>query len=291
MITKNDIHISRPIKYRLSYHNKGYTTIQVLTGQYQDVWKDSFSFVGQDSDAGATPINQRFGANAVNFYAQLGLLGHNGIDWNAIHGTCLYAPIDGTVISVVTDKTDKGYGQNIDILSDEINIDGKKYRFEVVEGHLCAEYVSVGQRVTRGQFIGLCDNTGKYTTGNHLHEGFRLLEPISQLGSNYSPHWYLSGWGYKNNGYLGYVDHEQLIDNTIIMSRFELANWEGKYIQLTEGIGGFYKVVNGELQTISSEKDPITRHIPLVDEIIRIMNKQGLVKGVNQDTINRLLNV
>jgi murein DD-endopeptidase MepM/ murein hydrolase activator NlpD len=290
MITKENIQVSKPIKYRVSYPNVGYTTLQVLTGENQNIWKDSFNFVGQ-SGAGVTPINQRFGANGVPFYADLGLLGHNGIDWNAKHGTCLYSPIDGTVISFVDDKSDKGYGQNIDILSDEINADGKRYRFEVVEGHLMAEYVSLNQRVLRGQFIGLCDNTGKYTTGDHLHEGFRLLEPINQLQNNYTPHWYLSGWGYKNNGYLGYVDHEQLIDNIMIMSRFELANWEGKYIQLTDAPGGFYKVVNNEIIPLSSEKDPVTRHIPLVDEMIVRMNKEKLVKGVNQETLNRLLNV
>lgn len=632
IMTKNDIQISKPIKYRLSYPDNRYTTLQVLTGENQNIWVDSFSFVGQ-SGADATPINQRFGANSVPFYAELNMLGHNGIDWNAKHGTCLYSPINGVVISKVDSSTDKGYGQNIDILSDEITVDGKRYRFEVVEGHLCAEYVSVNQRVTRGMFIGLCDNcfdketeiltdggwkyfkdlngtekvatlnidkdelefqkplkytkkyeeymnlcnsgkanfcvsddhnmlvyygrkqdklklveysklpnkhrikfkhttnwtgkeelkkiikpiykkqgflkdkycpeieidmdlwleflgiliadgyidikrnrisitqstsykdniktiqdifdrlpfhynkcerkqfekynsvitwsivdkqlieelkdigkkeykkapeyikelssrqiqifldsffmgdgyerrnkekyyypglskilanqiqeyllktgrcgnvserilnveknyqvyehnsnnswivkdeckrvlyndyaycvsvpnrtlyvrrngrpmflgnTGKYTTGNHLHEGFRQLEPISQLVNNYTPHWYLSGWGYKNNGYLGYIDHENLIDNINVMSRIELANWEGKYIQLTDAPGGFYKVVNNEIIPVSSEKDPVTRHIPLVDEIIRIMNKQGIVKGVNQDTINRLLNV
>jgi len=40
-------------------------------------------------------INQRFGENATPIYGQLGLVGHNGIDFRAVDGTPIYPLILG----------------------------------------------------------------------------------------------------------------------------------------------------------------------------------------------------
>lgn len=194
--------ILKPIKYKLS---DGY--LWVKSGEKQEWVK-----VRKTNAKIVTPINQRYGKNSVPFYKTLGMEGHNGIDWEAPTNTCLYSPIDGEVIFVRGDNDD-GYGEVIVILSEEFDIEGKKRRYSVVEGHLKSQFVRAGDKVKRGQFIGLTNNTGKYTTGPHLHEGFRLLFPMEMGLTKF---WYGSNWGYKDNGFKGYINYFKLIDQVDI---------------------------------------------------------------------------
>jgi murein DD-endopeptidase MepM/ murein hydrolase activator NlpD len=88
---------------------------------------------------------------------------HNGIDLNAKIGTPVKAMADGVVLGTGdTDVQCKGvsFGRFVTIKYDN----GLSSTF----GHLSVIKVTDGQRVSRGEVVGLSGNTG-YSTGPHLH--------------------------------------------------------------------------------------------------------------------------
>lgn len=85
---------------------------------------------------------------------------HRGIDIANSVGTPIYAAEAGTVI---TASYESGYGNYVMISH---NIGGQVYT--TLYGHMSAIHVSTGQRVSRGQQIGLMGSTGA-STGSHLH--------------------------------------------------------------------------------------------------------------------------
>lgn len=82
---------------------------------------------------------------------------HEGLDISVNIGTNVKAPADGVV--VFADR-DAGYGKMVRI--------AHGYGFTTIYGHLERMLVKPGQKVTRGQVIGLVGLTGR-TTGPHLH--------------------------------------------------------------------------------------------------------------------------
>jgi murein DD-endopeptidase MepM/ murein hydrolase activator NlpD len=83
---------------------------------------------------------------------------HWGLDFSAPVGTDVYATGDGVVEEI--EDIAWGYGKNIVI--------NHGFGYKTRYAHLSAFKVKVGQKVTRGQVIGLVGNTGK-STGAHLH--------------------------------------------------------------------------------------------------------------------------
>lgn len=83
---------------------------------------------------------------------------HNGVDIAAAHGTKVVSPASGTISKVYTDN-DLG-GKQIVIKHDNGYTTGY--------AHLSEFKVKVGDRVKRGQLIGLTGSTGR-VTGPHLH--------------------------------------------------------------------------------------------------------------------------
>jgi len=166
-------------------------------------------------------ITQEFGENAVSFYKDMGMKGHNGIDYGTSSGhndgndkmPC-YASHDGWVVS---DKSKQSYTKGIfvEIESDELVINGRKAKIKTVYFHLSEAWVSSNLKgadkwwdrwfkknnnyVKQGQMIGLCGNSGKYTTGPHLH--FGLYVYWKQENGKYQKDW--------GNGYHGAVDPQQ----------------------------------------------------------------------------------
>lgn len=128
-------------------------------------------------------INQPFGANYVDFYQKLGLVGHNGVDFKASHGTPLYAAHDGVIRYC---GTDSGGGVQIDIWNKEL-------KYKTIYYHLQKYIVTQDQYVKAGDLIGYCDNTGQMTTGPHLHFGFKYTDE-----NGYTINW--------DNGYKGASD-------------------------------------------------------------------------------------
>lgn len=144
-------------------------------------------------------FNQRFGENATSLYHDLGLAGHNGIDFFAPDSTPVRASHDGTV----TFSGDDGSGGlGIVIRTDEQfeYLEGTAY-FKSIYWHLKTGSIKVkaSQKVKTGDLIALADNTGM-STGSHLHFG---LKPVKKGENDWT--WANSE---QNNGYFGAIDPE-----------------------------------------------------------------------------------
>ncbi|MEU6200644.1 M23 family metallopeptidase [Streptomyces sp. NPDC047061] len=105
---------------------------------------------------------------------------HTGIDFHAAGGTVVHAVGTGTVVST---GWGGAYGNEIVIKM----ADGMYTQY----GHLSSIGVSVGQKVTPGQQIGLSGSTGN-TTGPHLHFEARTTP---DYGSDVDPVAYLRKHG------------------------------------------------------------------------------------------------
>lgn len=108
---------------------------------------------------------------------------HAGVDFSAPKGTPIYATGDGKVIRVKHSK--RGYGNSIII--------DNGYGYHTLFGHLSAFKVKKGQKVKRGQIIGLVGNTGK-STAPHLHyeirKNNRTVNPIYFFFNDLTPEEY-----------------------------------------------------------------------------------------------------
>lgn len=83
---------------------------------------------------------------------------HWGMDFTAPTGTEIFATGDGVVVRVENKAT--GYGRNVIIKHG--------YGYQTLYGHMSQIKVRLGQKVKRGEVIGLIGNTGK-SVGPHLH--------------------------------------------------------------------------------------------------------------------------
>jgi murein DD-endopeptidase MepM/ murein hydrolase activator NlpD len=164
-------------------------------------------------------ISQGFGENLVNYQA-LGMKGHNGLDIACATGSGLYACQDGEVIGVNTgqalnDKT--GYGNYIRQLTTidptDTNVPNAAY-YDIIYGHLLTVYVRPGDKIIKGQLIGLTDNTGN-STGPHCHWGVRYMDNNKTVLD-------------YNNGYFGYVDVKPLINPTTLAIVYPVDNRYGQ---------------------------------------------------------------
>ncbi len=101
---------------------------------------------------------------------------HPAIDISNLSGGPIHAADSGTVV-VAGWPDNSGYGNRVII--DHGN------GFTTLYGHLSAIYVSVGQKVSKGDVIGMMGSTGR-STGTHLHIEIRkngtALNPLSLLG-------------------------------------------------------------------------------------------------------------
>jgi murein DD-endopeptidase MepM/ murein hydrolase activator NlpD len=139
-------------------------------------------------------LSQYFGENRLPLYKELGMLGHNGLDYATGHGTPVYATHDGTVISAGL-RGQAGY--RVDIITDEQfqYKDGGAYFMTVYMHNLPNLPVKAGRKVKMGDLIGYADNTGA-SEGDHCHKS---LLPMVSMGS-----WYDKLE--PNNGYSGCID-------------------------------------------------------------------------------------
>ena len=96
---------------------------------------------------------------------------HSGVDLAAPNGTPVSAPAAGVV-------TFANWGGGYGLLVAVDHGNGVQTRF----AHLSRLMVSAGQRVTRGQLLGLVGSTGR-STGAHLHyelrHNGRAVDPLS----------------------------------------------------------------------------------------------------------------
>jgi murein DD-endopeptidase MepM/ murein hydrolase activator NlpD len=102
---------------------------------------------------------------------------HAGIDLAGPIGTPIYATADATVGR--SEYNSGGYGNLVELEHGH----GIQTRY----GHLSKSLVTAGQRVKRGEMIGLMGSTGR-STGSHLHYEVRIdgkaVNPVPFLQSN-----------------------------------------------------------------------------------------------------------
>ena len=113
------------------------------------------------------PITQKYGENTTSSF-------HTGIDYGCPEGTRILASNDGVVKFADLDKT--GYGKCV-----IIQHNAEK---STLYAHLSMILVYPGEKVKKGECIGLSGNTGK-STGPHLH--FEAREQWNQFRSHFDP--------------------------------------------------------------------------------------------------------
>lgn len=128
-------------------------------------------------------INQEFGSSpgGVNPAG-----GHTGMDFGVKAGTPIYAPANGVIEYAQWFTTDHGgdnpywitSGGGISVVLGCDGDDAPSFVFS----HLDYTEANTGDRVKQGDVIGYSGNTGKWTTGQHLH--FEAIPPGFNLNSN-----------------------------------------------------------------------------------------------------------
>ncbi|GAB3884605.1 phage tail tape measure protein [Terrabacter terrigena] len=135
-----------------------------------------------------------------------GYPGHKGYDFLAPLGTPIRAVMNGVVARDGWDPG--GFGYHVRTIDADGNM--------TILGHMTREIVKVGQRVTKGQFIGYSGSTGR-SSGPHVHmerrhPGFGLgtaypflsgVRGFARGGRNIPAGWALVGEGGPELAYLG----------------------------------------------------------------------------------------
>jgi murein DD-endopeptidase MepM/ murein hydrolase activator NlpD len=108
---------------------------------------------------------------------------HAGMDFTAKTGTPIYATGDGKV--VFAEYATNGYGMHVII--------DHGYGYETLYAHLSKLEVKRGQKVKRGDVIGLIGNTG-LSAGPHLHyevhKGGEPVDPVNFFFNDLTPQEY-----------------------------------------------------------------------------------------------------
>ncbi len=118
------------------------------------------------------PMTSKFGPRVSPFTGKKAL--HAGIDIGSPRGTKVRAPSAGKIVIAAYDarmgkfiRIDHGFG------------------IETTYGHLSKMNVKYGQKVKRGDLIGLVGSTGKFSTGPHLHYQVavndRVVDPVQYI--------------------------------------------------------------------------------------------------------------
>ena len=99
---------------------------------------------------------------------------HKGVDYRASVGTPVVAAVDGVVVHAGRHVYKKGWGFafGIHVIIDNDHLPDGTAGLWAGYCHLSGVNVSVGQRVRKGQVVGISGNTGN-STGPHLH--FQIL--------------------------------------------------------------------------------------------------------------------
>lgn len=181
---------------------------------------------GKDKRAKFPPryVNARQGTCPDGFiplYKTFNMKGHNGLDLATWHGEKLFHSHKANTTWTAKGASDNSGGLGVDIISDEPLYFSRLPKFVGPEAtqlwerqkgflrvkhrywHLKSVAVQDGQKVSHGDLIGYCDNTGA-STGDHLHWGFKFVDANGKTLDN-------------TNGYYGAVDHEPWFVNHFII--------------------------------------------------------------------------
>lgn len=148
-------------------------------------------------------ISQKWGEdpeyyNKIKDTNGLPMKGHNGYDFGVIMNTPVYACHDGIVMFTGTDISEAKTIQ-IDTVKQYV-YKGQKVVYRTFYGHLSEFKCIPGQLVKKGELIGLSGNSGKYTSGPHLHFGIHPMVNYKDIEAK--------------NGYNGAIDPTELFDGS-----------------------------------------------------------------------------
>lgn len=132
---------------------------------------------GQQQKYGVADLGStQFGWPATGLMAQYYSWYHPGLDISNISGGPIRAAASGTV-SIAGWPDNSGYGNRV------ILDNGNGYT--TLYAHMSAIYVSPGQKIAKGEVLGMMGSTGR-STGTHLHLEIRkngaTLNPLGILG-------------------------------------------------------------------------------------------------------------
>ena len=102
------------------------------------------------------PVTSKFGPRISPFTGKKAF--HSGLDIGAPRGKKVRSPASGKVVAAAYDAR----------MGNFIRIN-HRYGIETTYGHLSEIFVQYGQEVKRGDVLGLVGNTGRFSTGPHLH--------------------------------------------------------------------------------------------------------------------------
>lgn len=131
--------------------------------------------------SGQFTISQQFGENQ-NHYQQFGINGHDGLDWDCPDGTTILATESGRVVQP---STTRDFGNFVAVWHPALHLMSWYC-------HLRSSSVTPGTIVSKGQIIGLSNNTGN-SRGTHLHFALSATDNDGQVIN-------------KGNGYGGFIN-------------------------------------------------------------------------------------
>ena len=111
------------------------------------------------------PITSKFGPRISPFTGKRAF--HSGLDIGAPRGKEVRAPAKGRVVAAAYDAR---LGKFLRI--------NHGYGIETTYGHLSKMLVRYGQRVKRGDLIGLVGSSGRFSTGPHLHYQIAIHDKV-----------------------------------------------------------------------------------------------------------------
>ena len=156
--------------------------------------------VAQPYDFGLATNNNVCQAGYTKLYQTFGLLGHNGYDWVAGHGTPIYydCNLEGLVLETAIDPSG---GLGVVILTRDT--DGRYYKHRY--WHLKRFRVQVGDKVRMGRWLGDADSTGA-SSGDHLH---RDLKECDKDGRTIN----------EDNGYRGAISMDIFYNDSFVLDQ------------------------------------------------------------------------
>lgn len=165
------------IRKQLYIQSKSYDEINQLVRDKEEMFA-SIPAIQPISNKELRRIASGFGMRMHPIYKTRKM--HSGMDFSAPTGTSVYATGKGKVVKVK--KLRKGYGYHVVI--------DHGFNYETLYAHLSKISVRRGQRINRGDVIGLVGNTGT-STAPHLHyevhKNGKRINPINFFYNDLSP--------------------------------------------------------------------------------------------------------
>jgi len=162
-------------------------------------------------------VTQLFGENKSPIYKEMGMLGHNGIDFACPYKEPIYWNCFDYEGEVLNHHIDSAGGIGIDIIVKDPKVYKLRFWHLVKDGYM----PKIGTILSTGDLIGYADNTGR-STGNHLH--FGIKPQILDKNGNYKNK-------LARNGYTGGIDPVPFFKNTYIMDCMDNLAGQLNYIQ------------------------------------------------------------